>query len=457
MLVKKNFLKIFVLGIVVSSLSACSKKEQSDENFAGYLTLPKGVSHSEFSRAIKTTCDESKNCNPSVGLLTFATSFDNSIGVCTFSLVAEDIILTNSHCIPYGVKNNPDFSCKGKAWIMFPSAGSYKKESFDCERLLNFSKLSDNFSKEQDYAFFKTSTKIHRPILTINTEGLKNQESYHIPRMSPIDSNGRIVGLINNTKCTVYEGTYAQGLVENDQSPIKFMSDCLIIKGNSGSPVLNKNGEVVSVIQGHINSEIVATKLRLNSYNVTLSSMNQLVIATNMSCVNPPSSVRTIGPVASQEICFDKSEKPYMSVGSNLDRNLEFNSINPLAEASGLSWSYMGISKEFARNYISLQSSEWFMPLPNCISDPSKLDQVLNKFESSTDVELPLMQIELSFNSYLQITTKEIFKPSSTSAQISLESKKTNPLELTFLMKMYFDEDITPRSIMFTKRVGLCE
>src|SRR4051812_21170333 len=54
---------------------------------------------------------------------------------CTGQLIAADLVMTNSHCIPKAVKDNYSL-CSKYVGIKFPAIANHPEESFGCTKLI---------------------------------------------------------------------------------------------------------------------------------------------------------------------------------------------------------------------------------------------------------------------------------------------------------------------------------
>lgn len=218
----------------------------------------------------------SHECPENVGLLYLNFSGDfyrPEIGRCTGFLVKNDMVATNSHCIPKDIRYDNAY-CEGDLAIRFMRADG-KESIHECKGILEFSELE---TIGQDYAFFKIEPTDIKPI-TIAQNGLKDNSTIKLASVTPMkDTLGEILTV---KPCRVVVGSLINFKGTTPWSETGLSRDCQGIRGNSGSPVLNTNGEAIGILQSSMNDLPKTFKTVFD----TSGKVPDHFIFTNFSCV----------------------------------------------------------------------------------------------------------------------------------------------------------------------------
>jgi len=232
----------------------------------------------------------SSECPSNVGMIALSeTGRGGASGQCTGFLIADDIVATNSHCIPDTLKTS--FStkdCANHIAIRFlPSSG--KEEIFSCTEVIAYSDHEAS-TLAQDYAFFRI-TPTGRKVFSIHKGGVKDQESLTISRVTPKEYT--FGGTVGKLKCSNVHNSIGMMSVNSSWSKIGFGVGCQIVSGNSGSPVLNRSGAVVGVASASWLEKVMDSLLQLagrldSTFDSSVRSFPDHAIFTNFSCVKDP-------------------------------------------------------------------------------------------------------------------------------------------------------------------------
>lgn len=259
-----NFL--IILLSIVAILSGCGRK--SDSNLSGNSSsdarpqssrapsedvLPVGrvstehLSNSiELIRRAQAFCDRNQNCPEGVAVVGVA--LERSAHQCTGFLVGSNLVMTSAHCLP----NNLDgVSCRSRISVVFPSIVRNQHRvrgiRVGCEEIVKRTIPSDPL-RSLDFALIKTTAPVDRTPLRVNHDGVGDGQELKVWRAQFGNSTG-IVGRISSTTCSVQRETVLSYGSDSSHNPIEVLVDCPIQEGNSGSPVLNSQGEVVGIIR----------------------------------------------------------------------------------------------------------------------------------------------------------------------------------------------------------------
>jgi hypothetical protein len=172
-----NHVLISASGLVAIALTALTAFTTSCSNGTGASSpqqQPLAPSRNTLLRTQdlklpKLVCENSSECPAAVGELITYTSA--GIRYCTASLVAPDLILTASHCVPWENTTNQGLFTGG-CWIRWPALERGASEELTtCTSIVDASILQANKEGivQPDYAFLKIAKPSERPPLIILT------------------------------------------------------------------------------------------------------------------------------------------------------------------------------------------------------------------------------------------------------------------------------------------------
>jgi hypothetical protein len=254
---KLNFLKVVMASVLSGALCACGE--------AGKVKV---LTEEDAQRVLKeasVTC-QGADCHDSVALLAAVTYSSDSektmivSGSCTATLIAPNMMLTNSHCIPDPVKEGKR-PCATSIRFVFPVTEHMPSEDAYCEEVVYFSPhrtgadeeaMTDLHGEGEDIAIVRTSREVARPKVALSYEGLAERTKISAHKMDPGYTPGSITGKIRTMKCSSSfksDDNYKPFL--GRLSRILRFDDCLptLRGGNSGSVILLPNGEGVGLFQ----------------------------------------------------------------------------------------------------------------------------------------------------------------------------------------------------------------
>lgn len=330
---------------------------------------------------------------------------------CSSSLIAPDVILTNSHCIPDFIKyRNPkkktglkkNYSCK--KWIVahFPDNSDtrpvggglteFNSSYVDCEKVIFASNneakpVIKGFDFNQDYAIIKLAKPVtNRKFLTPEFDGIDANQMLYTYSYDPQQGGGEF----KRKECKAIEKSV---LLSKSEYPITqniLMADCVVIKGNSGSPVVDANGVLRGALWGGPGNP---DQLKQN-YNV--QDLTDFTYVTSVSCMNVPgyivapphancdrtvNGLRGTGPT---DIFFAKYNEKEVETASNL----------PAAKF---------FKYKVTREIMPKNRHQKYLGQPECIDDLEGLKQFIHGQGNMTGrFSLTIFDMVAKFNRYLQ-------------------------------------------------------
>jgi hypothetical protein len=272
--------QLLLLMLTMFTVISCSQESSQDDDISTYIP----ENYSSLKEELKKTdfsCESTINCPDNVGLVYINSNgneYSPQVGRCTGFLVKENIVGTNSHCVPKHLKNGSR-SCTGQLAIRFMNSG--KKNVFDCEELLDHSPLG---VYEPDYSFFRIEPTGIKP-LKVSQNGIKDNQNILVARVTP--SQYSLGGTLSVDSCRIALGSLLNLQATNSWAKTGLAVDCEAIPGNSGSPVLNNNGEVIGILQSKMKDQfLVNLEHSFKQFGLNLpDQVKPHFIFTNLSCI----------------------------------------------------------------------------------------------------------------------------------------------------------------------------
>lgn len=226
-------------------------------------------------------CEPGAECSPSVGLLGIAVD-DKDAGQCSASLIGEDLVVTNSHCVPDDIKK-VGASCEKRLWLHFVPDSRYESE-LECEKVLAVS-LQKGSTKNPDYAVLKMKQKSKRPVFSYSRKGFENRELVKLHRVNPTRVEGKMSGNLGTTHC---KAKYDSSVVERFFDSLALVSlfvDCRVIQGNSGGPIQAQDGTIRGVIFAFLDQDFIRERAARTPYTELEDSIEHLNLGSNFACL----------------------------------------------------------------------------------------------------------------------------------------------------------------------------
>ncbi len=231
----------------------------------------------------QVNCADPEKCSPSVGLLLVGAD-SNRVSRCTSSLIASDLIVTNSHCIPKDWRS-PGFKIPANlSKVVFALAGDYPREVADVVEVIRASTLTENNAiGDQDYSILKLSRELDRPKIEIDSSGAPRDGKFTVIKINPnletLDGDMQIIEC-RNARNSIYNYSRL------DRKPLTFfLHRCGIISGNSGSPIFASNGKAVGVAQAKV-EKIPVESMKSIGYEIEFDpALHDLGAGSSFQCI----------------------------------------------------------------------------------------------------------------------------------------------------------------------------
>ena len=253
-------LNFFLLSIL---LSACSGEhhygqplEISSSNGQTTYHFATALEASYSATQFKLSCKTTGMCPETVGSMIHHNESD--LSVCTFSLIAEDIAISNRHCISEKIAKR-GASCNGIIeFILLDHNSASTSSVFQCDKVLS---VPEEYSEQKagtsqrDFAIFhiyrtrpnaipKDNPRVNP--FDVDQKGFPSGEDFHVIVTDPLpDSLGSVIREQNCTSIInpIFSSNYA---VPTD--PAVTFEHCRIVHGNSGSPILDASYKLRGII-----------------------------------------------------------------------------------------------------------------------------------------------------------------------------------------------------------------
>lgn len=210
-----------------------------------------------------------KECPENVGLLLAKTK--TNLLTCTSFLVGDNLLATNSHCLPYETKRL--HTCENME-VVFPATKEFPEQRISCASIEGFSERPTALSP--DLAILRLSKTTKRNPIPISPVA---SGSLFVKKINPAPGAS---GFLVEERCEQTNhspsptGTYS----------VMLLSGCSASPGNSGSPLFNERGEAVGLFQAN--------------FSLPKSEPSSLfALATNLNCLEqlPWSWKKDCGPI----------------------------------------------------------------------------------------------------------------------------------------------------------------
>lgn len=273
-------LKRLPLCLLLLALVGCSKeKDESPPPLSLVREIPAAslVEAESLAEAARLRCENSAECPANIGL--FVATKPDGVLTCTAFLVEEDVVATNSHCFPNVVKQLGDL-CAERVSLVLPASGGKSEATFACKEYLGSSERPNALSP--DIALFRLQKKTGRAPLPLNRNGVAPAASFQAYKVNPGPGAS---GTLVHQSCLAVDRSYRFPLYERASDPIFTVGDCRSVPGNSGSPLLNAQGEAVGIFQTDLTVTSESARKVWGPHLLPGEDFAPLALGTSLRCL----------------------------------------------------------------------------------------------------------------------------------------------------------------------------
>jgi len=192
-------------------------------------------------------CEDPASCPDAVGMLIVDASPEEEPGRCTVTLIRPDRALTASHCLA-PADRRAGAGC-ARTWVMFPQTASAAPESIACRRVLTATEVLGDDALHQEHAVLQLDRPSSRAPLVVNPAPPDPGSIVTVASITPHPVYG-ITHALSTRLCRVIDSSPAQRALGAAAGNVGWLSNCPIARGNSGSPVIDYDGEVRAIVHG---------------------------------------------------------------------------------------------------------------------------------------------------------------------------------------------------------------
>jgi hypothetical protein len=420
-----------ILGLLTLLLFiACGEKSSNDSSHI--YKVPKGT---KLNIQVKEASIDSYT--PSgVGTLygiTNGDQYSNLIQACTWFLISDKHAMTNSHCVPEELKSDEKVNCGDyiQGRIM---TNSGRDEIRSCAKLLHFSDIKEsNVLFQNDYAIIELDKPLKNTnVFKVSREGFTDGDKISVLTMN----HNRYYNIYSEYlkhDCVVKSSDMLGKINHPGSSPLTgFRSEgsddfCKVIGGNSGSPVLNEQGEVAAIVHGGLGEG--KSFSNLSSFASNEMSVN-IGVFTNLRCLDL--KVLELDPTITETCQPTENEEAAEKLMADLEKKMEGIIVKMQSELpTYLMYDYkvknLGLDSMVFYSPKCIRSmDEWTDIDKTLVNEKGLLFKTLSK-----DTEIPSYKVQTTYNldyygnMYFDVRHRVIEKMYYTFEKINrLDSKK---------------------------------
>lgn len=271
----------------------------------------------------------SHNFSEGMGLLVIKKA--GSMGVCTSFMISSDELMTNSHCLE---DISLTQSCSDNVVVHVKTAAG-GHEFRRCKKILVRSKIDGSFGNP-DFAVIKLNSPVNLKPMSLSREGVAELAEVTVESVDYTGDTETLIATRKISKCTPHMNAAIGNYSNPKSSIIPIYADagqtCNVIPGNSGSPMMDASGKVISVVFATLNKERLRSRLNVKNPHDT-------ALATNIACIKTGITwIDQLRPADCNEILRDEanySSRLETRFNSRKDENRKANSEKLMKELPG--------------------------------------------------------------------------------------------------------------------------
>lgn len=255
---------VFLLFLLIS----CSKQRETP-SLVREIPVASLEEANRLAARAALRCES--DCPENVGLLLAKTK--TNLLTCTSFLVGENLLATNSHCLPYETKRRNN--CENME-VVFAATKNFPEERIACASIAGYSPRPNAFSP--DMAILSLAKPTKRKFAVLSQEG---SETLRVKKINPLENAS---GVLVEESCRPTPNSYRFPHHKNSSSSVLLLSDCASQPGNSGSPVFNERGEVAAIFQANFSLN-EREREEFQPRLIPGEKISAFTLATNANCL----------------------------------------------------------------------------------------------------------------------------------------------------------------------------
>lgn len=197
---------------------------------------------------------------------------------CSAFVLENGLIYSNAHCVPQEIQGLKGESCKNHLGFVFKVNNVTHK--IGCDEIVTSTDLASEGPGIQDVAVMRARIPSNLKRFKSTLRSRYAGEAVSIYRVNPKGNwNGEVV----KSSCSLKMNTFFGEFFDGPQSPAINTLGCETVAGNSGSPVVDKNGLVLGIHQSSLKDKSELGQKLISHFKA--NAFSSLGTATNLSCL----------------------------------------------------------------------------------------------------------------------------------------------------------------------------